>query len=117
MSCVKIYNNGDLYGEWEGENPNYKIKLNFGYGGACLLEIKDLVSKETGLYSGLFKINYSKKPIPLSITNVDQINTPLHTIVEFVGKDKIKIQKFSTRWKLRPVAFNNESDIILYRKA
>lgn len=117
VSCVKMHNNDNLYGEWVGENLNYSVKLTFSYGGLCVLEIKKGLSKEVSTHSGLFNLNYSKKPIPLSITNIKETNTPLHTIIKFVGNNKIKIEKFSTQWKLRPIAFNNETEIVLHRKS
>ena len=52
-----------------------------------------------------YELNILKRPIPLSIHNIAQLNHPLHTIIEFISDDSIRIAEFSPKLKLRPISF------------
>ena len=115
LSCSCIYKVEDIYGLWKGNNNNNEIVLKFMSGGKCSLIISDITLSTAKSYDGNFEINFSKKPIPISINNIQQYDSSLYTILEFIGENEIKIEKFSDRWKLRPVSFNNQTAITLKR--
>jgi len=65
--------------------------------------------------TGDFEVNFSKKPIPLTIRNIPQLNHPLHTIIQFKELDVIRMAEFAPRWRFRPISFNPETEIIFKR--
>jgi hypothetical protein len=66
--------------------------------------------------NGNFEFDLTKRPIPLSIRNIPQLNHPLHTIIDFVDEDSIRMASFSSKWRLRPISFIDENTINLKRK-
>ena len=82
------------------------------------LAVLSFMNKESGsveILNGNFEIDLSKKPISLSIKNIPQLNHPLHTIVDFIGSESIRLASFSPRWRLRPISFNGSTSINLKR--
>ena len=59
--------------------------------------------------------NLSKEPVLLSIRNIPSINHPLHTIVEFVDINSIRLASFAPRWKVRPISFDRNTSMNLKR--
>ena len=72
LSCSRIYKVEDIYGLWKGKNNNNEIVLKFTSGGKCSLSISDIALSTAKSYDGNFEINFSKKPIPISIKNIQQ---------------------------------------------
>ena len=79
------------------------------------MTIKDNINDSKKVLEGKFEIDFSKKPIPISIRNIPDINYPLHTILEFVDKDSIQLAMMSPRWRLRPISFDLKTSINLKR--
>ena len=72
------------------------------------------VDKSSGIEQilhGYYKINFSKRPISLSINQIQEIDFSLHTIIS-IKEDKILMAKFSPKWRLRPLAFDNKSILL-----
>lgn len=114
-ACANPFNETKLYGIWEGYNANTKLVIKFNNDGTC--EIRSGGVSDTSLkkITGKYQVEFSKKPIPLSITDMPQINHPLHTIIEFQDDNLIKIGEFAPRWRLRPISFTKNSEILLKR--
>jgi hypothetical protein len=93
------------------------IRFVFNNDNTCIAQLGDSESDTTQTFTGMFRVDFSKKPIPLTITQIPQLNHPLYTIIEFVGKDSIRMAAFSSRWRLRPIAFETSKTIHLCRKA
>lgn len=104
-----------LYGKWLCEYPTKKIKFDFRKDGTCILNFTDRKSGESFLLNGRYELDFSKKPIAVSIKKIPQLSYSLYTIVEFINRDKIMMEYFDSRWRLRPVAFNANTSMILKR--
>ena len=115
VSCGKVPTQKDIYGVWQGENFGKELIFKFNSDGTCVINIKNRVSDSIEILNGNFAIDFSKKPIPLSIRNIPQLNYPLHTIVEFLGGDSIRLGNFSPRWRVRNISFQQNKSIILKR--
>ena len=113
FSCVDSPKRQSIYGIWIGEHKGKELRFEFKKNQTCKLSFKDRQSDSVELLNGDFEIDYSKKPIPLSIKNIPQINYPLHTIIEFKKGDEIRIAGFAKRWRLRPISFDSETSMIL----
>ena len=111
VSCGKSFTMEDIYGAWKGEYFGKELIIQFSGDGRTVLTFKDNYSDSIDTINGNFLIDFSKKPIPLSIINIPQLNHPLHTIVEFVGVDSIKLGNFAPRGKLRAVSFEQSKSI------
>ena len=102
-----------IYGTWEGDINGKEVIFIFNVDSKCILNFKDCSSGEIEILSGNFKIDFSKKPVTLTIRNIPQLSHPLYTIVEFPNDDSIKVARFSARWRLRPISFNNNTTYYL----
>jgi hypothetical protein len=76
----------------------------------------DKKSDSLEILKGNFEINFSKAPLLLTIRNIQELNHPLHTIIEFAGNNSIRIAEFATCWRLRPISFDQDTSIILERR-
>jgi len=115
VSCGKVPTQNDIYGIWKGEDFDKEFMFEFVSDGTCVINIKNSVSDSIEILNGNFTIDFSKKPIPLSIRNIPQLNHPLHTIVEFLGSDSIRLGNFAPRWRIRNISFEQNKIIILKR--
>ena len=107
------YEKNDVFGLWKGHNHKEVIYFKFNFDYSCDIRVIDETTKNENIYSGNFEINFLKKPKTLSIRNISQLDYPLHTIIEFLNKDLLKMGSFSPRWKLRPISFDPISSIII----
>jgi len=78
-------------------------------------KIKDETSGSVDIVNGNFIMDFSKNPIPISIRNIPQLNHPLHTIVEFMGDDSIRLGNFSPSWRVRNISFEQNRNFVLKR--
>jgi hypothetical protein len=115
-ACSTPYNEKTLYGTWEGHNSHLKMVITFSNDGTCTIEYGGLSNDPLKEITGKYKVEFTKKPVPLSITDIPQINHPLHTIMEFQNNDLIKLGVFAPRWRLRPISFSKDSEIFLRRR-
>ena len=102
-----------IYGNWAGKLDDKEIEITFNQDQTCELFINNLSIEDSLIFKGNFEIDFSKKPIPLSIKNISNLNFPIHTIIEFINEDKFRIGNFGKRWRLRPISFNYKNSIIL----
>jgi hypothetical protein len=79
------------------------------------MSITDKASGTVEMLNGSFEMDFSKKPISLSIRNIPQLDHPLHTIVEFIGSDSISLAYFAPKKRFRPVAFTRSTNLDLKR--
>jgi len=115
ISCGKVPTQNDIYGVWKSEHFDKEFMFEFNSDGTCVINIKNTVSDSIEILNGNFTIDFSKKPIPLSIRNIPQLNHPLHAIVEFLGGDSIRLGNFAPRWRVRNISFEQNKSIILKR--
>lgn len=113
-TCQNEYTKKDLYGKWVGVNQNTKMVLKLREDSKCELIFHS--GPSTMRVIGEFEVDFSKKPIPLAIRRIPQLNHPLHTIIEFKGKNEIKLERFATRLKMRPIIFSQDRSMILRKR-
>ena len=110
-----MYRQEDIIGIWRGEHQGKELLFEFKSDQTCVLSFSGKVLATTVILSGNFNTDFSKKPIMLSVRNITQLNHPLHTILEFVNGNSIRIAKFVPRWKLRPISFDLNTSMELKR--
>jgi hypothetical protein len=114
-SCGKAPRQEDIYGVWKGEFQGVELVFTFIQDGTCVLSFQDKATGSTDIINGNFVIDFSKNPIPLTVRNIPQLNHPLHTIVEFIEDNSMRIAYFAPRWRLRPITFGHNTSMILKR--
>lgn len=115
FSCTVQHDERDLFGVWKGEYDGKEVVLKFDSDHTFMLSHRDKVSDSMETIQGDFEVDFSKEPIPLTVRNIPQLNHPLHTIILFQEDGSMKMANFAPRWRLRPIAFNKRSSMILRR--
>ena len=115
VSCGKIPCQEVIYGVWKGEFQGKELLFKFESDQTCVWSFRNKESNSVEILNGNFEIDFSKKPITLSVRNIQQINHPLHTILQFKEVDELIIAEFAPRWKLRPLSFDHNTSISFKR--
>jgi hypothetical protein len=115
VSCNNSNTDENIYGNWKGIYNDHEISFVFKSDSTCVFNFFDQKSNKFITINGIYELDFSKKPIPLSIRKVPQLNNPLFTIIELINVDSIRIAEFSPKWRLRPISFENGKTINLIR--
>ena len=91
------------------------VVVNFAKDGVFRMEYRDSQGKP-GSLNGDYEADFTKTPIPLSIRNIPQLPHPLHTIIQYEGPDVLRVGRFAPRWRLRPIGFELDAEILLVRR-
>lgn len=113
--CIKNNTVPNIQGNWKGMYNNQDILFIFEKDKNCEFRFYDIHLDELIILKGEFEIDYSKRPMPLSIRHIKQVEHSLHAIIKFVDTDSMIISEFSKRSKLRPITFSEEKQLILTR--
>ena len=113
------FSNQTLEGFWEESTDSYMrrkdnnyLKIEFKKDKKCNIYI--IRTDGTSLnFAGIYDLNTQKKPMPLSIRSITNLNHPLHTIIRYIDENTIDIMQFSSTQRLRPVFFSEENKIRL----
>lgn len=105
VSCNNLNIETNIHGNWKGIYNDPTLLFIFKSDKTCVLTFVDKQSNAIKTITGEYELELSKKPIPLTIRNIPQLNHPLYTIVEFINDNSMKIAEFSPKWKLRPITF------------
>lgn len=105
-------NENKLYGKWIGKQNNKMISLIFNQDQTC----EFIIHRDSIKIKGNFEIDFSKYPIPLSIKNISNLDYALHTIISFKNNNELRIGDFGKRWRLRPIAFDYNKNLILKKE-
>ena len=114
IACTNRYSANDLYGTWIAHDSMGEINITFNQDSTfeyVCNETTSTIIKITGKY----EVDFTKQPIPLTIRKIPQLNHPLYTIIEFKRLDVLKMAEFAPRWRIRPISFKPNSEIILSR--
>lgn len=84
FSCSNLTKEHKILGYWEGSINNNKLLFVFNNDGMCRLKFFNDQSSSPMKIGGTYELDYSKKPISLSIRNIPQLTYSLHTIIEFI---------------------------------
>ena len=113
------FSNQTLEGFWEESTDSYMqrkdnnyLKIEFKKDNKCNIYI--IRTDGTSLnFAGIYDLDTQKKPMPLSIRSITNLNHSLHTIIRYIDENTIDIMQFSSTRKLRPVIFSEENKIRL----
>ena len=111
ISCNNVITDTNIYGQWKGSYNGHEVSFIFRSDNTCALSFLNEHTKKHETISGNYELNILKRPIPLSIHNIAQLNYPLHSIIEFIRDDSIRIAKFSPKLKLRPISFGTGNEL------
>ena len=116
LACSRAYGPEDLIGTWEGASKEMSsVVVSFAADGRCRLEYVD-PQGEIHCLTGDYEADFSKAPVPLSIRNIPRLPHPLHTILRVEGPDSLRMGGLAPRWRLRPIAFEPATEILLVRR-
>lgn len=92
-----------LYGEWQNDQKDSDItSIEFKQDNTAVMFQVEKVSP-----TFVFTVDYSKKPLWLDmIIEKDGLQAKLFGLVEFIEKDKVKIELFYGNVKDRPTLFS-----------
>ncbi len=91
------------------------VVVRFAADGECTLEYENPQGEAVSL-TGDYEVDFSKTPVPLSIRNIPRLPHPLHTILRVEGPDSLRMGGLAPRWRLRPIAFEPATEILLVRR-
>lgn len=103
-------NHNILRGTWVGEFEAFEICFRFNQDNTFQFDWVNIESGISKKLTGDYYVDFSKKPIPLSLKNIPQLSYPLHTSIEFVGNNSLRINLFAPEWRrLRAISFTNDA--------
>ena len=113
------FSNQTLEGFWEENMDGYMqrkdnnyLKIEFKKDNKCNIYI--IRTDGTSLnFAGIYDLDTQKKPMPLSIRSIANLNHSLHTIIRYIDENTIDIMQFSSTQRLRPIFFSEENKIRL----
>ena len=123
LICISVliqnsnkYSAKDFYGVWNSEYKNYKIKLELKDNKNCSLSIFSLLSNKIQKINGSCNLDLTKKPNTFKMTNIIELNSPLYSIVFLENNSTLHMSEFSSRWRIRPIEFENNKKIVFKKK-
>lgn len=116
ISCNNLVTESNLYGKWVGIYNNHEVILILNDDKSCIFKYYNEQTNNLETLNGNFELDLTKKPIPFTIRNIPQLNHQLHSIIEYVDDDSIRLSEFSSKWRLRPISFVDENTINLKRR-
>ncbi len=106
-----------LRGTWVGKFKGYKILFRFNQDHTFQFDWVNIESGISNKLTGNYYVDFSKKPILLSFKNIPQLQYPLHTSIEFIGNNSLRINLFAPEWRrLRAISFTNDAFMKLSKK-
>ena len=113
VSCSKnrSFDNSLIFGKWESKN---KIIFEFFESNKCRFNLPYKNSSQT--MQGTFSINNLKNQKTIDIKKIEGVSYSFYGIFDLVNENMIKMSKFSTNRKTRPISFEKNNFLILYRK-
>ena len=114
-NSLKALSLESLNGQWIGKHKNYEIILAIKKDNKCSLDLRIASSDKVEKFNGDCSIDSTKKPYSFIMTNINELNSSLYTLVALRSNNIIHMSEFSTKWRLRPVTLTHENTIIFRR--
>ncbi len=111
LSCSASQREANLYGDWRGEHGGQQVTVSFDAGRSCRFVLTRSGTNERTEISGHFETDFRRRPVPLTIRDIPQLDHPLHTVLRLEG-DTLTVAPFAPRWRLRPVSFPSDSLVL-----
>jgi hypothetical protein len=112
INIEKIDKKNSIIGNWYGSSSQIEMNFILSKNYNCVFLIKDLPTGKISKFDGVCSFDFTKSPHSLDIQ--DAIQDSLYTIINFINPDTIRIARFSKKWRLRPISFN-QNDLILIK--
>jgi hypothetical protein len=109
------YQEKDIYGVWKGQQNGKEFVFTFERDRTCVLYFTEKGKENADVLSGTFEIDFTKQPMPLTIRNLPQLSHAIHTAVDFIRADSIRVAYFAPNRRLRPIAFGTSGNMHLKR--
>ena len=109
MSVNKI-GKQNIDGVWSNNNS---IIFNFLLNEEC--KITNLFCKNETFIARCV-VSSEKSPATLSISKISSGLGSMYGIIDLEDSNTLRVIKFSEKWRTRPIAFEKESDIVLFKK-
>ena len=106
----------NIEGFWQGQSQTQQMICVFNTDQSCSITLIDLNTNTKIEINGDYELDLTKKPIPMSIKNISELNHSLYAIIKPKGENQFAITAFSSKWRLMPITFNQENTITLTRK-
>ena len=113
FSCLKTFKEENIYGVWKGFQDSKEFVFTFNRDGTCVLQFSEEAAGKMDVLKGDYEMDFTKQPVPLTVRNLAQLSHAIHTIVEFVNTDSIKVAHFASKRRLRPLAFGSSGNLHL----
>lgn len=105
----KKFDLDDIYGTWQEDNSEYQIKIEFQKNNDCSIYYVDKIKNLSTTFKGEYKLDSKKETTTLSIRKINYLDFPIYSIVKLTNKNEMEIAKFSYKWRIRPIAFKDNS--------
>lgn len=115
VNCSNNYSSEHLLGTWQGNYFDQQMTIVFNEN-TFEMTIKDIGLNKLEKFDGLYSADFNKKPIPLSFTNISNLDHPLHAIMSFHEYDKIVVSEFSPNWRLRRISFEDSENDFTFKR-
>jgi len=111
IQSSKIYDLKDFRGIWTADYKNFKIKFELSDNNNCSFLIFFKTSNKIDKLEGKCNIDLTKKPNTFKMNNITQLRSPLYSIVFLENKSTLYMSEFSSRWRIRPIEFDENKKI------
>lgn len=112
----KTYDLKDFRGIWTADYKNYKIKFKLSDNNNCSFLIFFKTSNKIEKLDGKCNIDLTKKPNMFKMNNINQLSSPLYSIIFLKNKSTLHMSEFSYRWRIRPIEFDKNKKIIFKKE-
>jgi len=112
LNIEQVNKKNSIVGRWYGSSNQIEMEFTLLNNYHCVFLTKDLSTGKISNVEGMCSVDFTKAPHPLDINDTNKGS--LYTIIDFISLDTIRIARFSKKWRLRPISFN-ENDLILTR--
>ncbi len=105
-----------IIGEWVELENNNKFTFYFMGGNRFEIIINNNDGERYSTHKGNYFIDNKKLPNTIDLRNISNYTGPLFGILKIIDSNTIQISKFSNKWRLRPLSFDENTTLLFHRK-